>query len=214
MDAKPSPDDAAIFGEVSRLVEAYLTVGSVFVAAAECGVQLLSECPTSGCYVYCLSDENGLIFYVGKGKGRRMASHRKEAHRLNRGNNKKRTMIARLGDNMREVVLFSGLSESDAFRIERSIIAKIGYDNLSNIARGNYSKREAAMHDIKHRLSVISKVEENPQGQWTERDRLARRIVREYVIMHDQLNKGLHFDSFKVTRSPNGTQTVKIKYWS
>ncbi|MBX3533396.1 MAG: GIY-YIG nuclease family protein [Xanthobacteraceae bacterium] len=89
-------------------------------------------------YVYTLTDPRcGEVFYVGKGKGRRIAAHTKEALRGVQSHkcNKIRSIIADGHEVVSEVVR-EFKREDAAFRYEKKLIAKIGLENLTNIEPG------------------------------------------------------------------------------
>lgn len=80
-------------------------------------------------YVYALIDpRDNQIFYIGKGKGRRIKAHNREkSHKVNNITKfLKIEEIKRKGLKIKEQVLFTGLSENDAFKLEHIIIYKIG----------------------------------------------------------------------------------------
>ena len=94
----------------------------------------------AGPYVYALVDpRDGAVFYVGKGKGRRMFEHERESKRGDKyvTNAEKRARI--------DAILSAGLrvthrviarydSEADAFNAERVLIANL--PGLTNRSRG------------------------------------------------------------------------------
>lgn len=90
-------------------------------------------------YVYALQDQNGYVFYVGKGCGNRTAAHFEEyqAHL----NPHKWEQIQKCLDNgakQEEMVRYiaTGLSEEKAFQLEADIINEIGLENLTNQVLG------------------------------------------------------------------------------
>ena len=78
-------------------------------------------------YIYVMFRENGTPFYIGKGKGPRMARHDGHAIRGRPGHhyNIIRAMLAR-GTEVPKVKLHEGLTEAEAFEYERALIAAIG----------------------------------------------------------------------------------------
>lgn len=80
-------------------------------------------------YVYHhVRKSDGRVFYVGKGKGRRMFA-------ANGRNSKWRNFVAKYGD-WYPVVIAAGLSESEAHKIEMDEISMIGRENLCNLTDG------------------------------------------------------------------------------
>lgn len=91
-------------------------------------------------YVYELIDPfGGEVFYVGKGKGRRMYQHETDAKGMRSGNKDKHERIAsihRLGGKVEYNVVKDDLDERSAYRLERATIRKHGIHNLTNAVRG------------------------------------------------------------------------------
>jgi hypothetical protein len=112
-------------------------------------------------YVYELADpRDGKVFYVGKGKGRRINQHVQEAKSGKIGNPFKLDHIReilRAGHKVTERIVSSGLTEQDALRMEREHIASYGIGSLTNIAAGT----ETAAAKAKSLLDRIK-----PFDQW------------------------------------------------
>lgn len=92
-------------------------------------------------YVYILFRETGIPFYVGMGKGRRWLDHERPAS-LAKGKTYKdavcKKVLARRAE-IPKVKVAEGLSEKDAFEIEKQFIAAIGrhpVGPLSNMTDG------------------------------------------------------------------------------
>ena len=89
-------------------------------------------------YVYAVRIA-GRTRYVGKGCGRRALTHMRSSHNA--------TLRAEIeaaratGKPVRVRIISSGLSELDAFRIERRMIAKWS-DGLANVAMGSHTEME------------------------------------------------------------------------
>lgn len=97
--------------------------------------------PQNGFYVYALYRQDGLTpFYIGKGIGKRMYIHERDAHRFN--THKDRIIQKMLAAEFVEIPkkkLFENLTTQDAGRIERDLIAKFGrwpHGPLANLTDG------------------------------------------------------------------------------
>ena len=101
-----------------------------------------------GFYVYLLIDpRDGAVFYVGKGKGRRVYSHERDAKRFDAANPRKtQRILAILADGVRveTLIVQEGLAEEDAFALERKLIAKHGKARLTNHSSGVRTHEERA----------------------------------------------------------------------
>lgn len=112
-------------------------------------------------YVYELVDpRDGSVFYVGKGKGRRISQHAVEAKRGGLGNPFKAERIREIikaGHSVIERKVHEGLDEERAYWLERQQIALYGMASLTNITAGT----ETAAERAKVMLSRIK-----PFDQW------------------------------------------------
>jgi len=91
-------------------------------------------------YVYALFREDGRVFYIGKGRGRRLADHEMAARRGDRGyrNAVIREMQAR-GIELIRTKIHDGLTEDVAHAYEIALIAAIGrhpHGPLTNLTDG------------------------------------------------------------------------------
>lgn len=95
-------------------------------------------------YVYALVDpRDGQPFYIGKGSGRRVMAHvpnRNSDRNAEKGARIRQIIEAGLA--VEEVIVYDGLTEGEAFRIERAAILETGLENLTNIAPGNMSEAD------------------------------------------------------------------------
>ena len=123
-------------------VREYLKAQSASVAASLADVETSCVPPVNGYYVYALiNPETDRIIYIGKGKGRRMFTHVREA----KGSNIPTTSLKKYkalrdlveaGITPVETVLFCTDTEGEAYRLERGLISGIGLKNLSNSVPG------------------------------------------------------------------------------
>lgn len=96
-------------------------------------------------YVYELVDpSNGEVFYVGKGKGKRIHCHESEARRISARGNAEKVMRIRLiwaqGNQVVKRIVANCLTEAEAFAIERERIESLS--NLTNIVGGTVPMAE------------------------------------------------------------------------
>lgn len=141
-----------------RFVEEYLIDLNATQAAIRSGYNLQAAEP-AGYYVYFLINPlDNKIFYVGKGKGKRLHSHIKNAKKGlidNEPKYSKIKQILRSGKEPVVVVFESGLRESIAFKIERDLIHRLVDCGLTNISHGtvtNVEKIKAQIEDYYERI--------------------------------------------------------------
>lgn len=109
-------------------------------------------------YVYALIDpRNGEPFYIGKGRGRRIEVHEREARLGRTGCNPLKALTIQCiwseGLTVQTKKIAEGLSEQDAFALERKLIDEM--DGLSNIQGGTVSRRE---RDISWAQSLLKRL--------------------------------------------------------
>lgn len=84
-----------------------------------------------------LTDESSVPFYVGKGHGKRMDSHEREARRgCTEPRHKKIRSLWSKGQSVQKVVIFETENEAEAFEMEKDFIGLIGRGNLCNCTDG------------------------------------------------------------------------------
>lgn len=110
-------------------------------------------------YVYTLSRPDGRVFYVGKGCGRRVEEHEKEAKKeCSCHKCKVIRKIWRDGGDVKRSIVFETNDELRAYQYERDLIARIGLMNLTNVLPGG------SLSDPPRRCS------DKPMSEWTDRD--------------------------------------------
>lgn len=127
----------------------YVETGNASEAARLAGLTLKAK-PTPGmAYVYLLvSPLCGSVIYVGKGKGGRLCHHVRDAKAGRISGRRKHQRIMELleaGTEPKAVVLQDGLTDTQALRIERQMIARLRNDRLCNSAAGASSTWEIAV---------------------------------------------------------------------
>lgn len=128
-----------------RFAQALAAGSSADAAFTAAGLPRLRLADCTGRYVYVLIDpRSDRIFYVGKGTGDRARQHEREAA-LDRGvNEAKRATIRSIhADGLRAVIgiVGSGLTESEALRLERALIVR-AHKRLVNISHGGMSEAD------------------------------------------------------------------------
>lgn len=110
-------------------------------------------------YVYFLKDSlTEEIFYVGKGRDRRAITHLKNFKRGLDDNPRKTAKINSIlnaGGRVETEIFQSGLTEEEAYKIERGRIKEIGLQNLTNIAPGQMSEVEYLKQYAKNLLARV-----------------------------------------------------------
>lgn len=91
-------------------------------------------------YVYTLTDpRDGSVFYVGKGQGNRLNAHFSEFKRKILVNARKHARIGQIvesGFKPVAQIVHGGLTENEAYRIERRMIGEYSVKKLTNILSG------------------------------------------------------------------------------
>jgi hypothetical protein len=144
-----------------RFVDEYLKNGCDYR-----GIGVQTELvPKGGWYVYFLADpRDGLIFYVGKGKGRRKFHHTSAVRRGCEANYVKEKRIrAILKDGFEpECLTFSGFAREDqALAAERTLISALWGNGLTNISPGT---RTVAQIVMDRGQSMLDRMK--PKDQW------------------------------------------------
>lgn len=116
-------------------------------------------------YVYFLADPaDGLIFYIGKGKGRRMYQHVKNAITGDVDNSAKYDRIKKIldaGGNVMHLVFAVCDSEDDAYDLEGRLIEELAPYGLTNIAHGVVTENRQVNRRAKYLLENMK-----PYTEW------------------------------------------------
>lgn len=115
-------------------------------AAIRAGYSLADNDAREKFYVYFLVDpRTGLIFYVGKGTGRRVSHHARNA-KSERSNGAKAHRILEIqaaGLSVDERIFSWHRTEEDAYAVERELIDGLSDHGLTNMAGGIVSREES-----------------------------------------------------------------------
>lgn len=124
-------------------------------------------------YVYVLVEEStGEIFYVGKGKGKRMYHHVAHAktHETPKSNNRhlfhKIKQILSNGGSVIEKKIHENLEESEALKLEADLISQIGIDRLCNISP--FGSITLPPSDSQTYKQYIEKVSATSRERWSD----------------------------------------------
>ncbi len=161
-------------GDVKRIVERITHMLTVKNSSKTFSEKSLAE--LNGYYVYALIDpETNEIFYIGKGNGNRIFSHEIETDKILKSEKEKHLRIQKIlsqGLQVKKLIINWGLTESEAFAAEASLINTINYvskGKLTNIVSGHHvhealttedfelihGAEELKPEDIKHSILVI-----------------------------------------------------------
>ncbi len=128
-------NERGITDQQQALVDEYLVSGSASLAADKSGFKYSED--KDGYYVYFLTcPVKKDIFYVGKGKGKRVSRHAARAKNGSVDNSGKYKRLKECGFKPVELIAQSGMNEADAYALEKRFIDAIGYDRLTNIQKG------------------------------------------------------------------------------
>lgn len=134
-------------------------------------------------YVYSLSDPiGGKPFYIGKGQGKRIDAHEKEAKKGVRGPKcDKIREIWSYGLKVKKTIIKEFDSENDALEYEFQLINEIGLENLTNIFHGGLlgvaaflERRERRRKAKAKRMAEIEFKLETDRIAWAARRQLNR----------------------------------------
>ena len=122
----------------------------------------------NGYYVYALIDpRTSKVFYIGKGIGDRVFSHEIESNKSPDSEKIKLQTISSIekaGLNVKRVIVNWGLTESEAFAAEASLINLLNFTSdikLSNIVAGHHVHESLTVEDFELRYGAEHLTEEN-----------------------------------------------------
>ena len=163
-------------GEVKPIVDRMITL---LEAQEKPPIKLFSEKAIenlNGYYVYALIDpRNNQVFYIGKGTGNRVFSHEIESGKSQKSEKAKLQKIREIeasGQSVKRVIVNWGMTETEAFAAEASLINLMGFlsaNTLTNAVAGHHVHEALStedfeiMHgaehlqpeDIQHNIMVI-----------------------------------------------------------
>ncbi len=145
-----------------RFIDEYLIDLNATQAAIRAGYSFSKNIPPKY-YVYFLIDpRDNKIFYVGKGKGKRIYSHCKKSNHdtCNFFKIKKIQEIEKSGHCVSHVFFSNYEIEGDAFDCEREVIGRFKKYGLMNIAGGSTSPIEKIKA---HAQTMINKIKQKKQ---------------------------------------------------
>jgi len=119
-------------------------------------------------YIYVLFRENGVPFYIGKGRGQRMTRHEWLATSAAAPRSRRLSIIRAIqakGLEVPKIKLHTGLTEAVAFQYERALIAAIGRTDLGEGPLANHTDggdgasgaKQSPEVRAKHRAAVLGK---------------------------------------------------------
>lgn len=158
-------EDRELTPKQAAFVQEYLIDLNATQAAIRAGVELPRCVAPKGFYVYALVDpRDSSLFYIGKGRGMRYAAHYDEWKSgvvVNPAKFERIGEIVQSGRLPIPVCFAEGLTEPDAYALERQLIDRIGVALLTNIAPGQSSEVEKVAVKARDLLGRVK-----PFEQW------------------------------------------------
>lgn len=150
--------------KIDAFVCAHIINPDALKVAHKLGLKLREKEPAEGSYVYLLIDSRDKkIFYVGKGKGKRMHAHVVETTHgriMNSAKSDKISEILAAGAEVLERVIFTTKREAVAFAVEGFLIEKLRNHGLTNIVKGTVTNNQAQSRQLEFRLKRMKSREE------------------------------------------------------
>lgn len=165
-------------------------------------------------YVYSLSDPiGGKPFYIGKGQGKRIDAHEKEAKKGVRGPKcDKIREIWSYGLKVKKAILKGFDSENDALEYEFQLINEIGLENLTNIFHGGLlgvaaflERRERRRKAKAKRMAEIEFKLETDRIAWS-----AKRQMQRIESYYGNMKLG---DSSRKSNNQQPMNPAKLRKW-
>ena len=142
-------------GEVKPIVDKMITL---LEAQEKPPIKLFSEKAIenlNGYYVYALIDpRNNQVFYIGKGTGNRVFSHEIESGKSQKSEKAKLQKIREIeasGQSVKRVIVNWGMTETEAFAAEASLINLMGFlsaNTLTNAVAGHHVHEALSVEDF------------------------------------------------------------------
>ena len=150
-------------------------------------------------YVYLLiNPTTGLIFYIGKGKGKRVSHHYKayiNGNGINEAKNKHIHEVVKSGLKPIEFIFEDNLSEKEAFSLERNLILRLSDYGITNITNGVLDEVE--------RYKILAQIDVDriiPYGVW-ERKRKPTELEKQMYFSVLNGLKEIAINGFSTTFS-------------
>jgi len=121
------------------------------------GIDLIEPHSLGGFYVYLLIDPRcGRVFYIGKGKNRRYASHERQA-RMGILTDKAIRIreIVSAGYSVECAFIADMMQEDYAYQLESALIRSVGFRNLTNVLPGTETLATKALRQVRENKAII-----------------------------------------------------------
>lgn len=147
-------------------------------------------------YVYFLINPiTNRIFYVGKGKGKRVSSHLKNAKKGIIDNEPKYSEIKNiidLGMNPIELIIQDNLKESESFELEMFFIKSLRDYGLTNISSGTATNAAKSKIEVEKMISKLKPFDEWTSNLSSDVSDLVLSVFGDYKSCYDAMVEGLN----------------------